>query len=302
MWSEAGAGFSLWPYHPYYRRDSRSSVAVAEVTEAGEMTHEQWFLEQLPVIERVIGWVCARRGLRGADAEDFASIVKTRLIENEYEVLGKWQGRSSIKTYLTTVINRIYLDFQVQRFGKWRQSAQACRLGLEARRLEQLMFRDGLSFDEACGVLTSDPRMRLNRDDLHAIRVRLPQRTSRRGDLHEHEPVRPESAGTAVERAERQALADRMFAVIRCSLARLPARDRVFLRLHFQSGLTVAEAARAQGADQKALYRKKEDILKRLKGDLEAEGIGLEEVQMLLTALDWEAALSPDEASPDIAE
>jgi RNA polymerase sigma factor (sigma-70 family) len=302
MWIQAGAGFSLWPYHPYQRRDSRGGVAVAEVTEAGEMTHEQWFLEQLPVIERVIGWVCARRGLRGADAEDFASIVKTRLIENEYQVLGKWQGRSSIKTYLTTVINRIYLDFQVQRFGKWRQSAQACRLGPEARRLEQLMFRDGLSFDEACEVLRSDPRMLLNRDDLHAIRIRLPQRTSRRGDLHEHEPVRQESAAEAVDRKERQALANRMFAVIRCSLSRLPARDRVFVRLHFQLGLTVAEAARAMDADQKVLYRKKEDIGKRLKADLKAEGIGVEEAQLLLAELDWEAALSPDEESPDIPE
>ena len=299
MWSEAGAGFSLWPYHPYYRRDSRSSVAVAEVSEAGEMTHEQWFLEQLPVIERVIGWVCARRGLRGADAEDFASIVKIRLIEKEYEVLGKWQGRSSIKTYLTTVINRIYLDFQVQRFGKWRPSAEARRLGPVALRLEQLMFRDGLSFDEACEVLLSDPRIGLNRDDLHAIRVQLPQRRSRRGDPHEHEPVRPESAAEAVERAERQALANRMFAVIRCSLSRLPARDRVFLRLHFQSGLTVAEAARALGADQKALYRKKEDIGKRLHADLEAEGIGREEAQMLLAELDWEAVFTPDEESSE---
>ncbi len=92
-------------------------------------------------------------------------------------MLGKWQGRSSIKTYLTTVINRIYLDFQVQRFGKWRPSAEARRLGPVALRLEQLMFRDGLSFDEACEVLLSDPRIGLNRDDLHAIRVQLPQRT-----------------------------------------------------------------------------------------------------------------------------
>jgi len=297
MWIQAGAGFTLWPYHPYHRRDSRGGVAVAEASEAGEMTHEQFFLEQLPVIERVIGWVCARRGLRGADAEDFASVVNTRLIENEYQVLGKWQGRSSIKTYLTTVINRIYLDFQVQRFGKWRPSAEARRLGPVALRLEQLMFRDGLSFDEACEVLRSDPRMLLNRDDLHAIRIRLPQRTSRRGDLHEHEPVRQESAAEAVDRKERQALANRMFAVIRCSLSRLPALDRLLVRLHFQLGLTVAEAARAMDADQKALYRKKEDIRKRLKADLEAEGLGVEEAQLLLAELDWEAALSPD--SPD---
>jgi len=82
------------------------------------MTREQLFLSQLPVIERVIGWVCARRCLRGADAEDFASTVKCRLIEDDYEILGKFGGRSSLKTYLTVVINRLYLDFQVQRFGK----------------------------------------------------------------------------------------------------------------------------------------------------------------------------------------
>jgi DNA-directed RNA polymerase specialized sigma24 family protein len=111
--------------------------------------------------------------------------------------------------------------------------------------------------------------------------------------------VRPESAGTAVERAERQALADRMFAVIRCSLSRLPACDRVFVRLHFISGLTVADAARAQGADQKALYRKKEDIGKRLLADLEAEGMGREEAQLLLAELDWEAVLTPDEESSE---
>jgi RNA polymerase sigma factor (sigma-70 family) len=259
------------------------------------MTREQLFLEQLAVIERVIGWVCARRGLRGADAEDFASAVKTRLIENDYEVLGKFQGRSSLKTYLTSVINRLYLDFQVQRFGKWRPSAEARRLGPVALRLEQLMFRDGLSFDEACGVLLSDPQVSETRAALDALRVRLPQRPSRRPEGNGHEPAHHESGGTAVERAERQALADRTFSAIRRSLARQPARDRVFLRLHFESGLTVAQCARVLGLDQKALYGKKEKILERLRDDLEAEHIQAQDAHQLLSALDWEAALSPEQ-------
>jgi RNA polymerase sigma factor (sigma-70 family) len=258
------------------------------------MTREQLFLEQLAVIERVIGWVCARRGLRGADAEDFGSTVKTRLIENDYEVLGRFEGRSSLKTYLASVINRLYLDFQVQRFGKWRPSAEARRLGPVALRLEQLTARDCLSFDEACGVLLSDPSVTETRAALEALRVRLPPRPGRRRDASEPEPVLPESAGTAVEREERQALADRTFAVVRRSLARQPARDRVFLRLHFQSGLTVAQSARALGQDQKALYRRKEDLLKRLRSDLEAEGIRAGDAQELLSALDWEAALGVD--------
>ncbi len=254
------------------------------------MTREQLFLSELAVIERVIGWVCARRGLRGADADDFASVVKTRLVENDYEVLGKFQGRSSLKTYLTAVINRLYLDFQVQRFGKWRSSAEARRLGTTALRLECLLFRDGLTFDEACGVILSDPRVRETRDALHAIRQRLPHRPGRVPQGEGPEPVRLDSGASAVERAERQALAERTFAVIRRSLSQLPAPDRLFVRLHLESGLTVAEASRSLGLDQKGLYRRKEEILRLLRSALEAEGIGAEAARDLLSTLDWDAA------------
>ena len=79
---------------------------------------------------------CVRHRLRGADAEDFASCVKLRLIENDYEILGGSRARSTLKTYLTAVIQRLYLDYQVQRFGKWRPSALARKLGPVCLRLE----------------------------------------------------------------------------------------------------------------------------------------------------------------------
>jgi RNA polymerase sigma factor (sigma-70 family) len=263
------------------------------------MNREQLFLSQLDVIERVIAWVSSRRGLRGADAEDFASGVKHRLIENDYEILARFEGRSSLKTYLAAVVNRLYLDFQVRRFGKWRPSAQARRLGPVGLRLERLMFRDGLSFDEACGVLQSDPGAKETRDALYAMSQTLAGRMAR---------AVPGAAGTsggsAAERAERQALAERTFSVIGRSLGRLGARDRIFLRLHLESGFTVAEAARSLGLDQKALYRRRESILKHLRSDLEAEGIGSADAHELLAALDWDVALGLEETEivPDREE
>jgi RNA polymerase sigma factor (sigma-70 family) len=258
-------------------------------------SREELFLSQLPVIERVIAWVAARRGLRGGDAEDFGSTVKTRFIENGYEILARFEGRSSLKTYLTVVVNRIYLDLQVQRFGKWRPSAEARRLGPVAERLECLLFRDGLTFEEACGVLLGDTRLGTTRDALEAVRLRLPSRTGRGPAREGSEPVSREGGGAALERAERQALAERTFSAIRRSLGLLPPRDRLFMRLHVESGLTVAEAARALGLEQKALYRKKEDILKGLRKELAAEGVGLPDASDLLSTLDWDAALGPGE-------
>jgi RNA polymerase sigma factor (sigma-70 family) len=263
---------------------------------ATPVTPEQLFVSQLAVIERAISWVCARRGLRGADAEDFGSTVKSRLIENDYEVLARFEGRSSLKTYLVAVINRMYLDFQVQRFGKWRSSAEARRLGGVARRLECLLYRDGLSFDEACGVLQSDPRVGETRDDLYAVWQRLPERR-RGGKGEEAEPAARDGAPSGLERTERQSLAERTFSVIRRSLARLPVDDRLFLRLHLEEGLTVAEASRCLDREQKALYRRKEQILKDLRTDLEGEGIGCREARELLSDMDWEAVLTLEEPS-----
>lgn len=261
------------------------------------MTREQLFVSELALIERVIAWVCARRFLRGAEAEDFGSTVKLRLIENDYEILGRFEGRSTLKTYLTAVINRLYLDYQTQRFGKWRPSAQARRSGPVALRLESLLYRDGLTFEEARGVLQTDSGVAESRDALYELSLKLPRRTTRRpGAGHDHEAP-PLEASSPIEQAERQALAERTFHALRRAVARLPARDRIVLRLHVEAGLSVAEVARALGEEQKALYRKRDALLKRLRVDLEAEGIRCGDAQELLSSLDWESALTTDVAA-----
>lgn len=265
------------------------------------MTREEQFRTELELIKRITAWVFARRGLRGAEAADFASSVIERLIENDYAVRAKFQGRSSLKTYLTAVINRFYLDFQVQRFGKWRASAEARRLGTVAVRLEQLLYRDGLTLSEACGVLQTDFRVAESREALYELSLKIPRRTRRTprpGDdpegANDPTPPAPADGASEVEHAERQALADRTFSAIRRALARLPAQDRILLRLHMEGGLTLADVARSLGEEQKALYPRRDAIYSQLRRDLEAEGIGVKDAQELLSTLDWDAALTTD--------
>lgn len=284
---------------PYHRRTRKSPPRDRPPAVLGStVTREQLFLSELPLIERVTAWVCARHCLRGADAEDFASTVKLRLIENDYAILGRFEGRSSLKTYLTAVVSRLYLDFQTQRFGKWRPSAEARRRGPVALRLESLLHRDGLTFEEACGVLQTDFRVAESREALYALSLELPRRSSRRpGPAGDHGPPEPVGGVPAVEQAERQVLAERTFLALRQALGRLPPRHRVVLRLHVEAGLSVADVARSLGEEQKALYRKRDALFKQLRLDLEAEGIRCRDVHELLSTLDWESALAAEAAA-----
>jgi hypothetical protein len=87
-------------------------------------------------------------------------------------------------------------------------------------------------------------------------------------------------------------LADKTFVALRRALHRLSARDRIVLRLHVESGFTVAEVARALGEEQKALYRRRDGLYKQLRLDLETDGIGCSDARELLATLDWDSALT----------
>lgn len=257
------------------------------------MTGAEVFAAELALIERVIRWVCARRFLTGAEAEDFASTVKLRLIENDYEILARFEGRSSLKTYVTAVINRLYLDYQNQRHGKWRPSAQARRLGPAALRLECLLYRDGLTLDEARGVLQASAGVSESPEAIYEISLQLPVRR-RRGSVPspDREPADSADGFSEMEQAERRGLAEKTFLTLRHALRRLPARDRIVLRLHVESGLSVADVARALGEDQRALYRRRDAIYHQLRLDLEGHGIGGRDARELLANLDCDYALS----------
>src|SRR5919109_1132038 len=90
---------------------------------------EALFLRNLGWIERALASVCRRYGVSRDDAEDFASWAKLKLVEDDYAVLGKFRDESSITTYLTVVIAMLFRDYRVQRWGRWRPSADARRRG-----------------------------------------------------------------------------------------------------------------------------------------------------------------------------
>ena len=262
------------------------------------MNYEQLFLSQMEVIDRVIRFVVRRRRLTTEEAEEFQSIVRLKLIENDYEILRRFQHRSSLQTYLTVVIQRLFLDYRISLWGKWRPSAEARRSGPDAVRLEMLLVRDGLTFDEACEVLMTSRDVAVDRSELEAIAAKLPARTTRRFVGEEALEGLPASDGGEVERAalrgERQDLAARLRAALDRAMAALDCQDRLVLQMRFEQGLTVAQIAGTMRLDQKKLYRRIDRLLRDLRRALEADGFEAGAVSSLLGEIEL---LSPARVS-----
>lgn len=246
---------------------------------------EALYLSHRHLLDEIIGRVARRRGFTVEDAEEFAASVRLRLVESDYAILRKFQGRSSLKTYLTVVIERLALDYRTAQWGKWRPSAIARAGGPAAVRLEQLVVRDGVPLESA---LQSLPRTYGPSTDLLALQqlaTRFPLR-SRRCYVGEEvlEAVAADSTPTEelLIRAEAADRFERVTARLHALVSALATPDRLVLQMRFEQGLTMAQIARALDLDQKRLYRTFEHVLASLRATLEAEGISVADIRGIL--------------------
>src|SRR5437867_10924056 len=97
------------------------------------MHPEELFRTNLALVDRVIAGVCRRAGLRDADAEDFASTAKLALIENDYEILGRYEGRAPLGAFLTVVVQRLLSRQWIGLRGRWHPRSEERRVGKEGR-------------------------------------------------------------------------------------------------------------------------------------------------------------------------
>ena len=230
------------------------------------------FLKYLPVIDRVVGFVSRRNHLNETEADDFASHVRLKLLADDRAILRQFAGRSSPQTFLSVVIQRIFLDYRRACWGKWRPSAVATRLGPTAILTERLRSRDGRSADEVFELLTTNYQIQITRKDFEHLVAQLPHRPSRSFETDEilsgmaANSERPDEALIQQDVATRER---RMAAALHNALADLPNSDRLLLRLRFQDGRSVPEIAGALRLDQAGLYRRIDKLLKSLRRQLQ---------------------------------
>lgn len=246
------------------------------------------FRANLSLIDEVSAGVCRRARLYGADGEDFASSFRLALMNDDFAVLRKYQGRASLKTYLTIVADRLLSDMRMHEYGRWHPSAEAVRLGPACLLLEELVCRDQRSLDEALPhVRAVDPA--LTREAAEAMLARLPQhrRRPRPVDLGSVSPdVVPATDRADVRALETDArrLSCQTSRVIRQVLAALPLEDRMLLRFRFGSSMQVSVISRMMRLPQRPLYRRLESLLARMRAALAEAALDPREVEGLIGA------------------
>lgn len=242
-------------------------------------------MDHLGLVEEIVRGVARRHRIRPEEAEELAAAVHVKLIEGNYDVLRKYEGRSSLRTYLTVVVNRLQIDRMVKRYGKWRPSIQARRLGAVAVLLDRMLTRDGRSLDEACELLQNNHRVTESRDDIEALAARLPKRQVRRflGDEVLEARAAPDSPEfEAMQQMDVLPAVEHVGAALTAALSQLGDEDRLLLRMRFEDGLQIAEISRMLCTAQKPLYRRLERVMLLLRRELEARGVDRTEIDVLM--------------------
>ena len=247
--------------------------------------------ENLAWIDRTAAALCRRHGLAGDDVDDFTGWARMRLVADDYAILRKFRGESAVTTYLTVVMAMLFRDYRVSRWGRWRPSAAAQRLGDVAVRLETLVYRDGYRVDQAGEVLRGGGHTDLPDRELVRLLSKLPPRTPPRPVQVGQDALGTLPAPAAADQRVRddEARQERASAegALHDAVEALPPEDRVIVRLRIWEDMSVADIARALSVPQKPLYRRLERIFTRLRERVEGAGITREDVRRMLQ--EWAA-------------
>ena len=248
------------------------------------MDYQRLLLDHLELIDQIVRMTGRRRHLSTVEQEDFGSFVKLRFIEDDYAILRKFQSRSTLHTYLIAVIERMSLDFCVERWGRWRPSAKAERLGPVAVALERLVTRDGHTLEEAMEMVRTNHAAPQTYAELRAMWNQLPVR-SKTIEVSEDaaEEVRsPETSDAGVEDEAREHDLARLNRALESAFASLPAQDRVMVALRYDHGLSAAEIATAMKSSVPTIHRRLDRSLKDLRAMLSRADIDPREILALI--------------------
>ena len=195
------------------------------------------------------------------------------------------QGAASFPTWLRVVVRNLCLDWRRKRFGRPRLFRSIERLPQLEGQIYRCRYEQGLSLDETFLLLCpSFPWLSMQRlvdTEAHVLESLSPRQLwlvgarkarahgalqgpaaglAEEDDAREQDPVdqRPNQESVLASQEQEEHL--------RSALARLPAPERLLIRLRFEEGLSLEQIARLTGlGDAQRVHRRIADIVGTLR-------------------------------------
>ncbi|GLI36884.1 sigma-70 family RNA polymerase sigma factor [Geobacter hydrogenophilus] len=223
------------------------------------------------------------------DADELFIQAVDHLREDDYRRLREFKGRSSLPTYLTTVISRLVVDIVRQRTGRNRARERAERYGTLGSHVYELMVGRGHTADEAVDILQTTFSIQATPDQLREIHEGLLGRRSRchsDGDLEMawgeegelvvvHNQTPEDMCSSNVQRL-------RCREILEGLIDGFCGEERLILRLRFPiddvEPCDVGEIAVLTGLSPKQVDRKIRYILKKCREELLRKGVSFDDL------------------------
>ncbi len=194
-------------------------------------TGEALFSQHHGQIESTVRAVAAHHRLSADERQELHGLVMLKVVQDDFSVLRRFQGKSTWGTYLRVIVQRVLLDQRIKKWGRWRPCARARQLGTKAVLLDRLINRDGLEPQEAIRRL-STRGVGESAGELERLAERIPRRPRRRFvpcDTHLETVAGRERADRRLEAAERRRIVARLKAALASAFQDLPEFDRRLL-------------------------------------------------------------------------
>jgi len=253
------------------------------------MEYARFVEENIRIIDQAIKCICRRHNLPVEEAEEFAAETRYKLVENDYKIVREFKGKSSIKTYLFTVINRLFIDKKRASQGRWRASEKAKQLGNVAIKLDELLHKDNYSLEEAYRMLQINYNVTLSEEELDRIFHKInKERTPRIKEECEDEIVsaipdpgmRPDEE---VEKKKLEKATEKLSVLVDEISGTLDENDRLALKMKFQDDHSISAISRCLGISRSNIEKRLKGILHEFKKRiLASEGINQNDVAEII--------------------
>ena len=153
--------------------------------------------------------------------------------------------------------------------------------------MEELLYKEWRSFDEACQILRTNEGVELSVAELADIQKRIPHRSPRQmvgQEWLQSEPTRELRPDERLLEKERQGERRRIYMALQRALDTLSKEDKLLVKMRTE--YSVADIARIWKVEQKPLYRRLTKIYAKLRKELERQGVRRQGVDDILGTLE----------------